>query len=72
MSLLAANIKQAMAEREVTVDALAAELGISPRLLQKWRAGDTQPRHDNLARLGFALGRDVAWFYTDHSLERAA
>lgn len=71
MAPLGPNIKHAQADKGLTVDALAAEIGVSPRLLQKWRQGTVKPRYENLLKLAAALDRDPAWFYTDHQREAA-
>ena len=60
------NIKAARDAQEITIDALAAEIGVSPRLVQKWQQGRVQPRYDNLLKLAKALDREPAWFFTDH------
>lgn len=66
MDPLGPNIKAAQAEAEITVDALAIEIGTSARLIQKWRAGTIRPRYQNLVKLAAALGKDVAWLETEH------
>ena len=60
------NIKAARTERGLTVDALAAAIGVSPRLVQKWQQGRTKPRYENLLKLAAALGYEPAWFWADH------
>lgn len=65
-SPLGRNLKTARAAKKVTVDALAAEVGVSPRLVQKWQQGVVRPRYENLLKLAAALDREPAWFYADH------
>jgi transcriptional regulator with XRE-family HTH domain len=67
MGPLGANIKAARTAKNMTVDQLAAEVGVSPRLVQKWQQGVVKPRYENLLKLAAALDRDPAWFYAEHS-----
>lgn len=61
------NIKLAQAEAEIrTVDELARKVGISVRLVQKHRAGDNAPGHENLLVYSRVLGKPVAWFFERH------
>lgn len=50
----------------MTNEALANEVGVSVRLVQKWRSGAVRPRYENLVLLARALGHDVAWFFSSH------
>lgn len=54
---------EAQRERGLTNDALAREVGLGLRLVQKHRAGDNTPSLENLARYGRVLGKPVAWFF---------
>lgn len=67
-SPLGRNIKAAREAKEprLTVDALAAEVGVSPRLLQKWQQGIVTPRYPNLVKLAHALDTTPAWLISDH------
>ena len=55
-----------MAERRLSITALATKTGISPRLISKYRAGTSEPRDHfgdptrNAHALAEALGVDVA------------
>jgi transcriptional regulator with XRE-family HTH domain len=62
-SPLAHNLRTAQAAAGLSNEALATRVGVGLRLLQKWRAGDVEPRYENLHKLAVALDRDVAWFY---------
>jgi len=63
---------EAQRERGLTNDALAREVGLGLRLVQKHRAGDHAPTLENLARYGRVLGRPVAWFFGADNLKDAA
>jgi transcriptional regulator with XRE-family HTH domain len=62
-SPFALNLRAAQAVKGLTTDELARELGISARLVQKWRAGSVTPRYENVRRLAEVLDVDVAYFY---------
>jgi transcriptional regulator with XRE-family HTH domain len=68
----AERLKEIQAAGGLTNEALALQVGCSPRLLQKWRAGTVTPS----AHYQFALARvlDVSAedFYTDHDSTKAA
>lgn len=59
------NLKVAQAEAEKSNETLAYELGVTVRLIQKWRAGTVTPRWENTVRLGVALDREPGWFYSE-------
>lgn len=58
--MIAARLKEA--QGDMTTEALAREVGISLRLVQKHRAGDNAPTIENLAKYGRVLHRDWRWF----------
>jgi transcriptional regulator with XRE-family HTH domain len=68
------RLKQALAEKEMTQEALARELGLSLRAVQGWCAG-SEPRGRALLNVSRVLGREPAWFFApadiDVSDERA-
>lgn len=49
----------------MTQEALARELGLSLRSVQKWATGKGEPRGRQLVALSKVLDRDPAWFFTD-------
>lgn len=69
---VAANIRIAQAQARVSNMALAAACGVSPRTIGKWRVGAAEPRLAHVEALAVALGRPVAWFYTEHELSEVA
>lgn len=69
---LARNIRTAQANAGLTNEALAREVGVGLRLLQKWRAGDVEPRYGNLLKLSEALGVSVADLYAEADSREAA
>jgi transcriptional regulator with XRE-family HTH domain len=62
-SPVARNLRIAQTDSGLSNEALAAQVGVGLRLLQKWRAGEVEPRYENLVKLAAALDREVAWFY---------
>lgn len=63
----AERLKDLQQERRFTAEALAYRSGVSLRLIQKYRAGVTEPRDSfgdpsaNARKLAEALDVDVAW-----------
>jgi transcriptional regulator with XRE-family HTH domain len=55
MALSGERLKDLRERRGVTQEALAATVGISVRLLQKYEAGENDPSTDNAAKLAEAL-----------------
>ncbi len=43
--------------------ALARACGVSPGSVSEWEAGNTEPTHENLARVARACGIDLAEFW---------
>jgi transcriptional regulator with XRE-family HTH domain len=41
-------------------------------MVSRWERGTTRPSDANLFRLAEVLGRDFAWFFTDHQNDKAA
>jgi transcriptional regulator with XRE-family HTH domain len=68
-SPVTANLRAAQAQSGLSNEELAQRAGVGLRLLQKWRAGDVEPRYESLLKLADALDREVSWFYED---EKAA
>lgn len=56
------RLKQALAEKDMTQEALARELGLSLRAVQGWCAG-SEPRGRQLVAMSEVLGRDAGWFF---------
>lgn len=68
--IVGANIRRARDEHGWLQRELAAKLGIGAQQVSDWERGTYRPNDENLIRLADVLGKDFAWFYTDH--ERAA
>jgi transcriptional regulator with XRE-family HTH domain len=68
---IAANLRAAQAAKGITNDDLAREVGVGLRLLQKWRAGDVEPRYGNALKLAAVLDISVADLYADPEREAA-
>jgi transcriptional regulator with XRE-family HTH domain len=69
---VAANIRQAMADQDLTAAELARRLDDHERQIRRWRNGEVTPKLDSLARLAMELDRDPSWFYMDHGGQVAA
>jgi transcriptional regulator with XRE-family HTH domain len=68
---VAANIRFARIEADLTQAQLAAALGIEPMAISKWERGLHTPSDNNLFALGERLSRDIGWFYTEHTRKAA-
>jgi len=64
------RIREARDAAGLTQVALAERLGQGERTIQAWEINERTPRLDALRKLALALGKDLAWFYTE--LEEAA
>lgn len=69
---VAANLRRAQAAAYLSNRELAHAVGVSERLLGKWRNGTITPSWPKLVALGEALNRDASWFYAEHDTEAAA
>lgn len=68
--IVGANIRLARGQRKQRD--LAAALDMSPQQLSDWERGAYRPNDANLFRVAEELGKDFAWFFTDHSDEQVA
>lgn len=67
------NIRLARNSRDLTQSELAAAIGVnSGQIVSDWERGVALPSTANAAALAQELGRDIAWFYTDHDEEPIA
>jgi transcriptional regulator with XRE-family HTH domain len=71
-SIVGSNIKRARTDRRLKQRELGALLHVGPQQVSDWERGAYKPNDTNLIRLAEALGKDFAWFYTEHETERAA
>lgn len=65
--ILAANIRTARTEAQLTQRQVAERLGTESSLVSKWERGEHRPTDTNLEALAFVLDRTMAWFFTDHA-----
>lgn len=65
--ILAANIRQARVEAQLTQRQVAERLGTESSLVSKWERGEHRPTDTNLEALAFLFGRTMAWLFTDHT-----
>lgn len=70
--VLAANVRLARDSREFSQRALAVEMDVSEMQISRWERGIVAPNHLNLTKLARVLGREIGWFYEDHSEAAAA
>jgi transcriptional regulator with XRE-family HTH domain len=66
------NVKLARDLRGLTQRQLANAIDADANLVSKWERSWHRPSEENLVALAEALGQPIAWFYTDHSSEKAA
>ena len=62
MRLIAARIRRARREREITLDGLGEQIGTSRQHLIRLEKGLHRPRAEMLLRIAEATGREVDWF----------
>lgn len=66
------RLHEAQEAKGLTNEALARELDVSLRLVQKWRQdGRAMPSPGNLARLAKVLDRPMGWFFGENGVEAA-
>ncbi len=70
-ALIAANLDQAIAAKELTNRQVADAIGSTEHQVWRWRRGHVKPLDETLAALGSVLERDLAWFYVDHQAAAA-
>ncbi|TXH49116.1 MAG: XRE family transcriptional regulator [Desulfurellales bacterium] len=71
--IVAKNIKAARADLGLTQRQLAdAVNGLDALAVSRWERGVSLPSRDNFQALAAVTGREVAWFYTEHTTESAA
>lgn len=66
------NIARARVACSLTQRALAADLGLDTRAVNRWERGGILPSPANLTKLSERLGRDIAWFYVEHEPQEDA
>lgn len=57
------RLKEAQLENGLSTEALARQIDVSLRVVQRWRSGEGEPTGASLARLCLALGKPVEFFY---------
>ncbi len=62
LRLIAARIKRARREAELTLDTLGEQVGTSRHHLIRLEKGQHRPRADMLTRIAEATGHEVQWF----------
>lgn len=66
--IVASNIKAARAASGMTQRQLARQVNdVGALAVYRWEAAAVLPNPTNFAALAEALGREIAWFYTDHA-----
>lgn len=68
--IVGANLRAARDSLSLTQRELAQSVGgkTDAQRISDWERGVNRPSDLNLVRLARILERDLAWFYTDHSL----
>lgn len=62
LKLIAARIRKARREADLTLDGLGETVGTSRHHLIRLEKGIHRPRADMLSKIAEATGRDVVWF----------
>lgn len=62
---VAARIQEAQREKGSTNGEVAAAVGVSVRLFQKWKSSTVTPSYPNLVRLAEYFERPVSWFFSE-------
>lgn len=66
-TILAANVLRSRLAAGLTQRQLANLIDVDSQQVSKWERAAHRPSDENLAALSQALGRSIAWFYTDHA-----
>lgn len=69
---LGTNIRAARLSAGLKQRELAGLAGVDVITVSRWERGAHSPSEANLAAMAGALGRDIGWFYVDHSMQEAA
>lgn len=71
--LVGRNLQRARLEAGLTQSQLARDSDIAdPQNISKWERGIYMPADESLLAMAEVLGRNLAWFYTDHDSEPVA
>ena len=72
-SIVGGNIRSARDASGLTQRELGARVNDMDSInVSRWERAQVMPSAASMVALAEALGRDVAWFYTDHEPEREA
>lgn len=72
-TIVAENVRHARSTADLTQRELAGLVNDVDKLaVYRWENGIALPNPENFAALADALGREVSWFYIDHSSEPRA
>jgi transcriptional regulator with XRE-family HTH domain len=69
---IGANIRVARDASDLTQRQLAEAIDVDAMLVSKWERGRHRPSDQNLQLVAEVTGRELAWFYTDHTTEQRA
>jgi transcriptional regulator with XRE-family HTH domain len=61
---IAARIRYFRERKGLRAIRLAEACGVSPGSVSEWESGNTEPTHENLARVARACGVDLAEFWS--------
>lgn len=65
-ALIAANLTQARTEARLSQTELGRLTDLDAQQISKWERAVYRPSDEALLKLASKLGRDYAWFVTDH------
>lgn len=60
---VAARIKHWRRRSKLKGFELARECGVTPGMVSRWESGESEPTHENLARVARACGVDLSEFW---------
>ena len=70
--VFAIRVREALAAKEMTQEAMARALDVSARTGQKWATGESVPGGRKLVELSVLLEREPAWFFSEPEKGAAA
>lgn len=69
---LGERIRLAREEANLSLVALAQQIGSSRSAVSRWERGESEPEWSSAVALARVLNRDVAWFAVPHDAEGSA
>jgi transcriptional regulator with XRE-family HTH domain len=64
-SIFARRLNEALRDNGYSQSELARQVGVTPQAVQRWCNGLGIPRHNTIALIATATGKDQSWFFTE-------